>query len=195
MRRRANPKNEFSKVQMNKHSQTPHSMRPPKLSRSYIDALPLEAVQIIQDSREQRPLDLSPCRVQVGTLQSGDYSSPDGRVLIERKGSLDELISCFSVGRERFAREMERLAAADAAVVLIEASFEELITGRWRSQMKQEAAFSTMCSWLSRYRVGFQFVGNRPNAERFAQQFFLQAQKRRIKELWQLSATLTVQTA
>ncbi len=71
-----------------------------------------EFVTAIVDTREQLPLDLSPLRVQTGTLDTGDYAlaaAPD-LIRLERK-SLDDLLGCVGRERERFDREVMRLLA------------------------------------------------------------------------------------
>ena len=85
------------------------------LSLSKISKLPMQNVTIIQDSRERFPWNLDPMKVEVQTLQTGDYCSLDKKLVIERKGSLDELIGCMTSSRCRFERELERLQAFDRA--------------------------------------------------------------------------------
>lgn len=64
-------------------------------------------MRLIIDSREQAPYDFATYDVDTepGTLHTGDYSLAgfEDRVAIERK-SLDDLIACLCVGRERFER-------------------------------------------------------------------------------------------
>ena len=69
-----------------------------------------ENIVAIQDTREQRPLDLSPLAVEIGTLKTGDYSvkGMETIVTIERKG-LSDILGCFGGERERLALWGQRL--------------------------------------------------------------------------------------
>ena len=60
---------------------------------------------------------------RVATLQQGDYSlvGHESQVAIERK-SLADLFGTLGQGRERFERELARLAELDRAAIVIEAS-------------------------------------------------------------------------
>ena len=44
-------------------------------TKTQIQNLPLEAVSVLVDPREQQPWDLSPMKVEEATLQTGDYCS------------------------------------------------------------------------------------------------------------------------
>lgn len=61
----------------------------------------------------------------VATLRQGDYSIRgfENQVAIERK-SLPDLFGTLGRGRDRFARELERLAALDRAAVVIESGLD-----------------------------------------------------------------------
>lgn len=86
-------------------------------------ALKPENVVALIDTREQLPLDLSPLRVQVGTLDTGDYVLLGcDHIRIERK-SLDDLLGCIGRDRERFDREVIRLLAYPVRVLLVEATW------------------------------------------------------------------------
>ena len=72
---------------------------------------------IIEDRREQRPLDFSPfaqygVKVERAALRTGDYTVKGLRrqVVIERK-SLQDCVSTLTHGRERFTREIYDRAA------------------------------------------------------------------------------------
>lgn len=88
---------------------------------------------IIEDRREQRPLDFSPfaqygVRVERANLRTGDYTIKGFKrqVVIERK-SLQDCVSTLTHGRERFTREIyDRAAFATLKVLVVEASWAEL---------------------------------------------------------------------
>ncbi len=95
-----------------------------------------EDITAIVDSREQTPLDLSPLKTEVGTLQTGDYAlkaCPDA-IRIERK-SLPDLIGCVGRDRERFEREVERLLAFPVRILLIESTWAAIELKQWRGKI------------------------------------------------------------
>ncbi len=76
------------------------------------------------DNREQSPLDDFNQSPEFRTLNFGDYTSDkhENKLHIERKGPND-FIGTFSGGFERFCKEVERAAAANAyLIVLVEES-------------------------------------------------------------------------
>ena len=88
---------------------------------------------IIEDRREQRPLDFSPfaqygVKVERAALRTGDYTIKGFKrqVVIERK-SLQDCVSTLTHGRERFTREIyDRAAFATLKVLVVEASWADL---------------------------------------------------------------------
>ena len=109
------------------------------------------------------------------TLSYGDYSYnallPDGTWLfpedkalspymaIERKMNLDELASCFTHTRDRFEREFKRAKDNGARIFLLveNASWENLMNGRYASKLNQNAFFASLCTWLIRYDIQLVF--------------------------------------
>ena len=152
-------------------------------TKTQIQNLPLEAVSVLVDPREQQPWDLSPMKVEEATLQTGDYSSTCGRFVLERKNSVDELISCMTASRDRFKRELERMQAFEAAVVLVEGTYQELVNGAYRSKMNKNSAAATFVSWQQDFKVPIHFVANRTEAEEYAKRFFHLQHRRRLLEL------------
>lgn len=81
---------------------------------------------IIEDSREQTPLDFSGFRgiesVRQG-LKTGDYSVQgfEDKLCFERK-SVQDLVGTLIGGHERFLREMERMREFDTKYILVEHS-------------------------------------------------------------------------
>ena len=151
-------------------------------TKTQIQNLPQEAVSVLVDTRERHPWDLSPMKVEEATLQTGDYSSTCGRFVLERKNSVDELISCMTVSRDRFKRELERMQAFDAAVVLVEGTYQELVNGDYRSKMNKNSAAATFVSWQQDFKVPIHFVANRTEAEEYAKRFFHRQHRRRLLE-------------
>ena len=99
-------------------------------------------------------------------IRSGDYSArftmPDGSefslekiCVIERKMSLGEICNNFCSGRARFTREFERLKISHTkAVILVEnATWENILNGKYRSKMTPQSLLSSMLAWVSRYNA------------------------------------------
>ena len=135
---------------------------------------------IIVDSREQAPFPFRGARyegvaVEVGTLPTGDYSLAGltDKVAVERK-ELADLVACLGRERERFERELQRAAALDAFAVVVEASWQELASGQYRSRLNPHAACQSVLAFAGRYRVPFLFAGSRAAAEYMAWGFLRQ---------------------
>lgn len=110
---------------------------------------PSTLVAII-DTREQYPLDLAPLQVQRGTLTTGDFSirGLEHIIAIERK-SLPDLLSCCGTERERFDREVQRLLAYQCRALVVEASWQDIERGEWRSQIKPAAVIGSLLGWIA----------------------------------------------
>lgn len=89
---------------------------------------------IIEDSREQNPLDFSPFAAALGfavertKLRTGDYSVKgyQNHIFIERK-SLTDCVSTLTHGRKRFTREIyDRASYYPVRALIIEADWSEI---------------------------------------------------------------------
>ena len=161
-----------------------------KLTAHRIHRWPLKQVTVLVDSREQHPWDLSPMRIETTALTTGDYASACGRYLLERKNSVDELISCMTSGRERFERELERMQAFASAIVLVEDNYANLATGCYRSKMNKDSALATLVAWQQRYQIPFHFCGTRDEAERFARSYFHQQLRAHLTAMLEVQQAL-----
>lgn len=147
-------------------------------------------MKIIIDTREQSPFSFSKfeCEVVPGTLATGDYSLTglEDRVAVERK-SLDDLLGCLvGDGRERFERELTRSRGLDAFAVVVEASFQDMAEGRYRSRMQPHAALQSVLAFQVRYGSPFIWAGTRAGAEYAAYHFlrhYLRSARERLKIL------------
>lgn len=140
----------------------------------------LKSFRVIVDTREQPTTQALKRYKSMGVayerhaLDYGDYTFnldfPDGAFLvgdralqghtvIERKMDLDELAMCLGRERKRFQREMERAKAAKAKVVLLveDATWENLINGKYRSKMNAKAFYSSLVAWMIRYDLAVVF--------------------------------------
>jgi len=128
-------------------------------------------MKILVDSREQRPYSFARFNVetQAATLRTGDYSvvplhHGDDAIAIERK-SLDDLVGCCCRGRERFERELARGAMLRRFFVVVEASVDDILGGRYTSRMKPKAVLASVNAFTVRHNVPFIFSGSRESAE------------------------------
>lgn len=128
---------------------------------------------IIQDTREQAPYTFAcitpPPLVEVATLTSGDYSIKglEDHIAIERK-SLIDLFGTVGRGRDRFERELERLAKMRFAAVVIEADLHIIATRPpARSKLHPKVVVRSIAAWSRRYGVHFHDRRNRALAEKW----------------------------
>lgn len=137
----------------------------------------LESFRVLVDRREQRT-DRARRRYksfgspyEAATLSYGDYTCnatlPGGTELyntsdtirplcvVERKMDLDELAGCFTRERARFRREFERAQDAGARVYLFveNATWENLMNGRYRSRFNPKAFLASLTAWTVRYSL------------------------------------------
>lgn len=135
----------------------------------------LNSMIILVDTREQdterarRRYSTFGIPYQRATLSYGDYAYnaklPNGEwlydpeqlisapIVIERKMSLDELAMCFTKGRDRFEKEFQRAKANNARVFLLieNATWENLLNGKYRSQYNRTAFLASLAAWIIRY--------------------------------------------
>ena len=134
----------------------------------------LSTMTILTDSREQ-PSERAQkryksfcCPYRRQKLDYGDYSAeitlPDGqtvqiRAAIERKMNLEELSNCLTHDRRRFKAEFERAKAADASMYLLveNATWENLINGKYRTKFNPKAFLASVIAWEVRYNLKVTF--------------------------------------
>lgn len=98
------------------------------------------------------------------TLRTGDYSieGHEEQFSLERK-SLSDALGTFTAGRERFERELERMAAMDFAAVVME--FPEHAKIPPDRKITWTTVSESIRAWRQRYGVHFIFCRNRYFAE------------------------------
>lgn len=152
---------------------------------------------VATDKREQLAYSFAgyACTTEAATLNVGDYSLAGftDKIAVERK-SLDDLLGCLTAGRERFEKELARSRALDRFCVLVEASFEDLAKGVYRSAMKPHSACQSIIAWQIRYDIPFVFAGSRKAAEYYCFSFlqkYAHEIEQRMKLLTKAQATTT----
>ena len=146
------------------------------------------SVIVIQDTREQCPLDLSPLQVRVEGLPTADYvlAAAPNLIAVERK-SLDDLLAVCGRERERFERELDRLLAFQVPILAVEADWAQIRAGEWRSALTPAQVEASLLSWASR-GVGLLLAGDHATAGRLVSRMFYLAARRRYRELRQMVA-------
>jgi hypothetical protein len=137
----------------------------------------LQSFEILADTREQPSKRASEryasfgCPYRRQTLSYGDYTynfilpsgkalfepntTAEGHCVIERKMNLDELSGCFCHERDRFRREFERASENNATIYLLveDATWENLINGKYRSKFNSKAFLASITAWSVRYNI------------------------------------------
>ncbi len=134
----------------------------------------LNPINIIVDSREQKPYSFPDHLVTVAGLKVGDYSLKgyEDRVSIERK-TLGDLVSSLSHGRDRFQRELERGRDLAYFALIVESSMESILRGQYRSKMLPQAVLGSLTAYSVRYRLPVFFADNRQGGQRITQDLLL----------------------
>ena len=114
------------------------------------------------DTREQTPW-VFPADVttELATLRSGDYSVRgfESRIAIERK-SLDDLVGSITSGRERFVRELTRLASFDFRCVIVEANIDDIWAHRYVSRAVPSSVIGSCAAFAIDFNIPFLFGGD-----------------------------------
>jgi DNA excision repair protein ERCC-4 len=140
---------------------------------------------VVIDSREQTPWGFTGHRADamqgggilevptvVRGLKSGDYSLDgfEDRLAIERKSPSD-LFSTLTFGRDRFERELDRLAELEFSCVVVEGNFDDLVKNP-PSGMLPRAFAGSLVALSMRYPSRWYFAGGRSFAEALTLRIF-----------------------
>jgi ERCC4-type nuclease len=152
---------------------------------------PKNVIAII-DSREQNALNLEPLTTVTSTLPTGDYSirGLEHVIAIERK-SLQDLVACVGVERERFDREVQRLLAYPVRILVVESSWEaieshEPINPQWRGRVTKEAVLGSLLGWQAK-GISIHMAGSHERAGKHVARMLFTVARRRYAELRALS--------
>lgn len=141
----------------------------------------LKSMEILIDTREREQTERAKKRYSSfgvpykrQKLNYGDYTYnftlPDGKklfnsdsvnpeVMIERKMSLEELSSCLTHDRDRFKAEFERAEEQCASIYLLveNASWENLMNGKYKTKFNSSAFTASLIAWSVRYGIKIYF--------------------------------------
>jgi DNA excision repair protein ERCC-4 len=135
--------------------------------------------RILIDSREQTPLEFSAeVDVETVTLETGDYSLVGftDSVRVERKSKSD-LVACVGPERERFLEQMTRLANYRVRALVVEASWEELAAGVYRSNMNPRSVTGTLLALVVDSGIPVLLVGSAKEAGEAVERIMLRIAK------------------
>jgi ERCC4-type nuclease len=82
----------------------------------------------------------------------------DDSVVVERKGSLDELAGNLTKDRARFESELIRAKGTNIALMIENATYTDLVMGRYRSEYKPKSFVATLATFSARYGLDVNFV-------------------------------------
>jgi len=138
-------------------------------------------MNIIIDSREQKPYLFPGYKTITQKLNAGDYSIEDyqHRIAIERK-SIADLYGTIGKGRKRFVAELERLQGHEYKAIIIEASLKDIVQYKDKYnnhqgkiarmnkyytptilKMSPSSVINSLLAWSIRYKVQIQYCCNR----------------------------------
>lgn len=123
---------------------------------------------IVIDTREQRGYTFSSeliGGVVHAALPAGDYSlqSYETQIAIERK-SLDDYVQTVIHAKERFARELNLLRSYPRAWIVVEATLDDVLQGRYASRAHPQSVLALTTALMARYGIPVLFASDRPNA-------------------------------
>lgn len=162
------------------------------MTRPHADLRPGD-VRCVIDSREQTPLALL-LPWERGTLKAGDYSvrGLENAVTVERK-SLPDLVACCGRERDRFEDCVQRMKAYELRALVIEASWDDIHRGQWRSQMTPNQVNGALCSWMKHMSVIL--AGDRPTAAKVVSSILYSAARDRWRQLRAFKESLKIASA
>lgn len=122
-----------------------------------------------RDAPPLTPAGFLAVETRIGTLSSGDYSLAGftGAIAIERKSKADAFGTIGTANRERFERELVRLATYEFAAVVVEAEWSEIVSSPPpHTQVKPKTIMRSVLAWQQRYpQVHWWFVPGREAGE------------------------------
>ncbi|MCL5103675.1 MAG: hypothetical protein M1133_06115 [Armatimonadetes bacterium] len=140
-----------------------------------------EPVTVIVDTREQEPYSF-PSRlfvVERRALPAGDYSLAglERVVAVERK-TAEDFVHTIIRDRDRFRKELLKLAEYDRACVVVEAGLDDLLSGVYRSGAHPSSVVGAALSIIIDYDVPVYFCSDRQCARRFVEEYLLRYYRR-----------------
>jgi ERCC4-type nuclease len=145
----------------------PKEPNPPKVKAS--DVIIPDGFVLVIDTREQLPLFTSldiPKETRV--LHNGDYSIAgfENLFAIERK-QVSDFFSYIGKEHDKTVRKLRRLSEFEVALLVVEASFDDLICPQVYTKMQPGHVYGFVKSLVARYGIPFFMHRDRAVLERF----------------------------
>ena len=131
---------------------------------------------IIIDTREQVPYAFDSRQVVRQALPAGDYSVVgfESLIAVERK-TLEDFVHSVIRDRERFKKELAKLAGRPHACVVVEAGLPDVLSARYPSGAHPHPVFGAAVSICVDHSVPVFFCGDRQAARRFTEEYLVRA--------------------
>ncbi len=129
---------------------------------------------ILIDSSEGLPYAFPDQLCQKENLYTGDYSVAgcEHELSIERK-TLDDFCGSLTAGRERFLDGEDsvcaRLRSLPYRAIVVEATFEDVIRGAYRSKVTPQSMAGTVTKIMLDFQIPILFGGDRAWCERWVE--------------------------
>ena len=140
-----------------------------------------DLVTVVVDTREQEPYSFPPRRflVERRALPAGDYSLAglEHVVAVERK-TVEDFVHTVIRDRDRFRKELLKLAEYDRACVVVEAGLDDLLSGAYRSGAHPSSVVGAALSIIVDYGVAVFLCSDRQCARRFVEEYLLRCHRR-----------------
>ncbi len=131
-----------------------------------------EDITAIIDTRESRPLSLSPLKIERACLETADYSikGHEDKVALELK-ELPDFIACCTFERDRFERELVRMRDFKHKAIVIKATWSEIEQESYRSKTKNLAVFGSAAAFAMDANVSIIMAENHKIADIYVTRF------------------------
>jgi ERCC4-type nuclease len=144
-----------------------------------------EKITVVVDTREQEAYSFSSERfvIERRALPAGDYSVAglEHDVAVERK-TLQDFVHTVIRDRDRFRRELVKLAEYDRACIVVEAGLDDIVAGAYRSGAHPASVVGAALSIIVDHGIPVFFCSNRQCACRFVEEY-LPRYHRRSKDI------------
>ena len=131
-----------------------------------------DRITVVVDTREQEPypFDSEGVTATRRALPAGDYSLDgwEDQVAVEPK-TLEDLVSTVIRSRERFRKELERLARYRSACIVVEANLADILAKRYRAGAHPNAVIGAVLSIVVDFRIPVFFCSDRQGARTFVE--------------------------
>jgi ERCC4-type nuclease len=152
----------------------------------------LESMVILIDTREKKidhitnSFDKAGIKYKVKALKYGDYSfiltknldlgiprdiSFEGKVVIERKASLEELSTNLTKGRDRIEKEFA-LSPYEKVLLVENANYSDIVDGNYRGDYNKKSFLASIHTFWFKYHIPIFFMPDNKYSPLFIKKYF-----------------------